>query len=210
MRFTPNSAIDASVTDRRDHYDVLGVRRGASPRALKDAYRRRMRELHPDSAARQGRPIDHAEIAAVSAAWSVLSDPKRRAAYDTNATSAPSDAERVVVRPPDFAPARFPWRFVLSLIAIGTAAILLVAAFTGPGEPTKPDNLLQSGSCVVIGVDGTSVSEVTCDGPHDAVVRSLVAFDAACPSDTDAFLDRQGMGRACVVDAVRAAGESGG
>ena len=38
----------------------------------------------------------------------------------------------------------------------------------------------------------------------------IVAFDAPCPSDTDAFLDRQGMGRACVVDAVRAAGESGG
>ena len=157
-----------------------------------------MRELHPDTARTAA---DTEAIAAVSRAWSVLSDPKKRAAYDGEGdVSAPIDRPVAPVRF-DVAPARFPWRFVLTLIAIGTAAILIVAAFTEPTEPGGPDNLLQSGSCVDIGADGAA-SEVRCDGPHDAVVRSLVAFDATCPSDTESHLDRQGMGRACVVRAT--------
>ena len=194
MRFIPNSAIDVRVTRPRDHYDVLGVPRNATAKAIKAAYRRRMRELHPDTA---GRTVDTDEIAAVSRAWSVLSDQKKRNHYDGERFDATP-----VVNPPaprfDIAPAKFPWRFVLTLIAIGTAGVLLVAAFTKPGEPSGPDNLLQSGSCVAIAAAG-SVSEVSCDGPHDAIVRSLIAFDAVCPYDTESYLDRQGMGRACVV-----------
>lgn len=154
-----------------------------------------MRELHPDTTKQA---VDTEAIAAVSRAWSVLSDPEKRAAYDGE-----RDVSTPIDRPPspvrlDVAPAKFPWRFVLTLIAIGTAAILLVAAFTEPSEPGGPDNLLQSGSCVDLAADGTA-SEVRCDGPHDAVVHSLIAFDSACPSDTESFLDRQGMGRACVL-----------
>lgn len=198
MRFTPNSAIDDRVTTPRNHYDVLGVAKNANAKAIKAAYRRRMRELHPDTA---GRVVDTEEIAAVSRAWAVLSDQKKRNLYDGEREVVASPTQPVAPPRFDVAPAKFPWRFVLTLIAIGTAAILLVAAFTKPGEPAGPDNLLQSGSCVAIAVNG-SVSEVTCDGPHDAVVRSLVAFDAVCPSDTESFLDRQGMGRACVVRAT--------
>jgi hypothetical protein len=157
-----------------------------------------MRELHPDTARTL---TDTESIAAVSRAWSVLSDPKKRAAYDGEGDVSASIDRPVAPVRFDVAPARFPWRFVLTLIAIGTAAILIVAAFTEPTEPGGPDNLLQSGSCVDIGADGTA-SEVRCDGPHDAVVRNLIAFDSACPSDTESFLDRQGMGRACVVRAT--------
>ena len=198
MRFTPNSAIDIRVTKPRDHYAVLGVARNANAKAIKTAYRRRMRELHPDTA---GRAVDTDEIAAVSRAWAVLSDQKKRTAYDGDRDDVASPSPASAPLRFDVAPAKFPWRFVLTLIAIGTAAILLVAAFTKPGDPARPDNLLQSGSCVDIAVTG-SVSEVMCDGPHDAVVRSLIAFDAVCPSDTESFLDRQGMGRACVVRAT--------
>ena len=65
----------------RDHYDVLGVSRSASAKAIKTAYRRRMRELHPDTAKQT---VDTEQIAAVSRAWSVLSDPKKRSAYDAD------------------------------------------------------------------------------------------------------------------------------
>jgi molecular chaperone DnaJ len=185
------------VNGRPDHYDVLGVSRNASTKAIKAAYRRRMRELHPDTARTT---VDTETIAAVARAWNVLSDPKKRTEYDADREVS----THVEARPRpvhfDVAPARFPWRFVLTLIVIGTAAILIVAAFTEPTEPGGPDNLLQSGSCVNIGRDGAA-SEVRCDGPHDAIVQSLVAFDAVCPSDTESHLDRQGMGRACVVRA---------
>jgi hypothetical protein len=40
--------------------------------------------------------------------------------------------------------------------------------------------------------------EVLCSQPYDAVVRVLVPFDQQCPTGTESFRDRQGMGTACV------------
>lgn len=186
------------MSNDRDHYRVLRVRRDASQVTIKAAYRSRMRELHPDSS---DRPVDHDEIAAVTAAWGVLSNARQRAAYD--ATVPGAAASTSATRLPytvDSTPARYPWKFVLILFFLGTAAVLLVAAFSKPGSPAKPDNVLQSGSCVDTAVDRT-VGEVSCAGPHDGVVKFLIAFDAVCPADTEPYLDRQGMGRACVVRA---------
>ena len=165
-----------------------------------------MRELHPDTARRAA---DTEELAAVARAWAVLSDQQRRNAYDGERDVAVDSFAYPPVRL-DVTPAKFPWRFVLTLTVLGIAAILLVAAFSEPGEPGGPDNLLQSGSCVDIAPDGVAF-EVSCSGPHDAVVQSLIAFDAVCPSDTDSHLDRQGMGRACVVrvDPARTVATSG-
>ena len=204
MQSAPNSATDTRVQNgRRSHYDVLGVRADASASTIKAAYRRRMRELHPDSSAR---PVNHDEISSVSAAWKVLSNSKRRGAYDatlrrtesTYETTHPYVSSNGPVFNVDATPARYPWKFVLILGAIGITAVLLVAAFSKPAEPSKPDNVLQAGSCVDIATDGT-VGEVSCAGPHSGTVKFLVAFDAVCPSDTEPHLDRQGMGRACVV-----------
>lgn len=190
---------------QRSHYEVLGVRADAGSSAIKAAYRKRMRELHPDSSAR---PVNHDEIAAVTSAWSVLSDTKRRADYDAGRRRPEQryEAPRGYTYDVDPTPARYPWKFVMTLGAIGIVAVLLVAAFSKPAGPAKPDNVLQAGSCVDISVDGT-VGEVSCAGPHNATVKYLVAFDAVCPADTEPHLDRQGMGRACVVrvaDAVTA------
>lgn len=64
---------------RYDHYKVLGITRDASAREVKRAYRERAKACHPDknpssSAAR----VFHA----VNEAYTVLSDPALRAAYD--------------------------------------------------------------------------------------------------------------------------------
>lgn len=59
-------------------YDRLGVEPSASVDDLRAAYRQRARELHPD---RRGADAT-AEMADLNHAWSVLSDPAARRAYD--------------------------------------------------------------------------------------------------------------------------------
>ncbi|MCR8670328.1 DnaJ C-terminal domain-containing protein [Agrococcus sp. HG114] len=62
-----------------DHYETLGVDRGASQDEIKKAYRRLARELHPDvnpsgEAAERFKDVTHA--------YDVLGDPQSRAEYD--------------------------------------------------------------------------------------------------------------------------------
>jgi DnaJ-class molecular chaperone len=64
--------------ERRDPYIVLGVPRQASGEEIAHAYRRAARASHPD-----GGGVGSAErFHAVSDAYEVLRDPRRRAVYD--------------------------------------------------------------------------------------------------------------------------------
>jgi len=62
-----------------DFYGLLGVSRDASAEQLKRAYRRKARELHPDT---NPDPAAADEFKAVARAYEVLSDPDQRARYD--------------------------------------------------------------------------------------------------------------------------------
>jgi len=69
-----------STTTPRDPYDVLGVARDADDAAIKKAFRRLARELHPDVNAHD--PEAEAKFKEVAGAYEILSDPERRATYD--------------------------------------------------------------------------------------------------------------------------------
>jgi curved DNA-binding protein CbpA len=81
----------------RDPYIVLGVTRRASAEEIARAYRRAARASHPDSGGAGSAQRFHA----VSDAYEVLRDPRRRAVYDRSHPLAPSrtaDARRGSVR----------------------------------------------------------------------------------------------------------------
>jgi molecular chaperone DnaJ len=64
----------------RDYYEILGVNRGCDEAALKAAFRKLAMEHHPD---RNGGCEEAAgRFKEVNEAYSVLSDPQKRAAYD--------------------------------------------------------------------------------------------------------------------------------
>jgi molecular chaperone DnaJ len=64
----------------RDYYEILGVARGCDEAALKSAFRKQAMEHHPD---RNG-GCEEAEgrFKEINEAYSILSDPQKRAAYD--------------------------------------------------------------------------------------------------------------------------------
>jgi DnaJ-class molecular chaperone len=61
-------------------YDTLGVKRDASNEDIRKAYRKLARKHHPD--VNPGNKASEDRFKAASAAYEVLSDPKRRAEYD--------------------------------------------------------------------------------------------------------------------------------
>lgn len=66
----------------RDFYEVLGVGRTAGPLEIRAAYRRLVRQLHPDSG-QSGSERDRERLGEVMEAYAILGREDRRAAYDS-------------------------------------------------------------------------------------------------------------------------------
>src|SRR5499426_400304 len=74
----------------RDYYEVLGVARAASEKDIKRAYRQLARRHHPDLQPPAERAKASERFKEINEAYEVLSDPEKRARYD----SLGSDWER--------------------------------------------------------------------------------------------------------------------
>jgi curved DNA-binding protein CbpA len=76
----------AREADFRDLYEILGVPRGADEETLRNAYRIRARELHPDVSKE---PDAEERFRELSHAYDVLSKPRSRLLYDRLAYRGP-------------------------------------------------------------------------------------------------------------------------
>ena len=73
------------MADKRDYYEVLGIQKGASEDDIKQAYRKAALKWHPDrwvSGTDAEKKTAEEKFKEASEAYSVLSDPQKRAKYD--------------------------------------------------------------------------------------------------------------------------------
>jgi len=75
----------------RDPYSVLGVGPDASQADIKQAFRERALECHPDRADDHEKAAAKDEFLRVQEAFDVLSDPEKRAAYDASGSDGSTE-----------------------------------------------------------------------------------------------------------------------
>ena len=66
---------------KRDYYEALGIERGATEVEIKKAFRSQARKYHPD-VNKDNLKESEEKFKEINAAYEILSDPQKRAAYD--------------------------------------------------------------------------------------------------------------------------------
>lgn len=79
------------MPDALDPYTVLGVSVSATPAEIAHAYRQKLRAQHPDTRSMQtgAAAVADEQLQRLLAAYAILGDPARRAAYDRIAPTTP-------------------------------------------------------------------------------------------------------------------------
>src|SRR5437588_9148322 len=70
----------ATAPQFKDYYDILGVKKSASEKDIKSAYRKLARKYHPDVNPRDA--VAEAKFKEINEAQAVLTDPEKRKQYD--------------------------------------------------------------------------------------------------------------------------------
>ena len=175
-------------------YDVLGVAPDASPETLRAARRDRARRLHPDLATG-----DAAAMRSLNEAWAVLSDPRRRAAYDRSLTAVPRRGPAGTVEALDAEAEDPPPPRVRLWPLLVVAAVLLVVVTAYAGRPADTRSRVEPvGQCLVEGGELDRTEDCRSAGG-----RRIVAVGGPgvrCPEGTDvrALRGDPGRRRVCV------------
>jgi hypothetical protein len=129
-----------------DPYSVLGVARTAAESEIRAAYHALVAKYHPDRY--QGNPLEDLaseKLVAINRAYEILSDPARRAAYDSGQGFATSTGQAYATAPASLTRKQIRWLQIVALLMILPLAIrfgailvrLIVQILRGALEITK-------------------------------------------------------------------------
>ena len=127
------------LKQNKNYYEVLGVTPTASIEQIRAVYRDKVRIIHPDSAV-VASPTASLQMAEVVRAWSTLSDPLLRRAYDEELFDADDDLESFLFPPTPIVRGQFPKSLIGWILAIGIAGVLVLNVLSDPIAPPKPQN----------------------------------------------------------------------
>ena len=85
------------MSDKRDYYEVLGVSKGASEDEIKKAFKKLARKYHPDLNRDDPKTAEE-KFKEVNEAYSVLSDPQKKASTTSSATRLSRTAAEAAAR----------------------------------------------------------------------------------------------------------------
>lgn len=168
---------------------MLGVRRDASPEDIRAAYRTTIRSAHPDAGGSQDR------AARLNAAYTILSDPARRADWDRRNPVSPASPTRPAppprsgAAPRPSAPPPPPQRSSPgpAVVFVGVVALALVGILLATLGPADDDPEGDSPFIVAVGdcvdLDPGVPTDVPCDGGR--ADGEVVALGPTCPADTE-------------------------
>ena len=128
-----------------DYYAILGVTPEADAAQIAHAFRALARTLHPDAVPDAAGPPEPERLAQVLAAWHVLHDPAKRAAYDRTRTRyRPKTADPPEPEPdPDPEPDRErPGREPLTS---GDAVLIVGPTRVHDSSPPRPGRVIRAG-----------------------------------------------------------------
>lgn len=109
------------------YYEVLGIAEGASMVDVRHAYRRLVKQSHPDVAG------DTEQFRRIAEAYAVLSDPRRRAAYDRSLRRAPGGDHWAPVTRRRYG--RYAAALVVALVVAGVSWLVVATIRQSVGDP---------------------------------------------------------------------------
>ena len=80
-----DAKLQLKKSKRKDYYKLLGVSKSASDSEIKKAYRKLALQYHPDKVSEEERETSEAKFKDISEAYTVLSDPQKKARFDSGA-----------------------------------------------------------------------------------------------------------------------------
>lgn len=178
-----------------DAWAVLGVPPGSSERAIRAAYLRRARELHPDVGG-----TDEA-MRALNAAYDQLSSTPSSPNWSSERAESVRSEDQFVDEPPPAPrpsptpirittpkPPIYKRRWPYAMVVLFVVFLLTSGATNEPTNREKPAIYGLIGRCVEL-VDREIADIVPCAGPHDAWVIDVIERPGTCPPLANSYLN---------------------